>query len=101
MVQNPQTGASWRHWRQCGADIEFGFANVIEDLPTHCPPVVQLRLAVVHLGPVRVELGARFRKEFAGVSERNADALSYLTEAHRRSWQTDVGMNRYALFLDE
>jgi 5-methylthioadenosine/S-adenosylhomocysteine deaminase len=47
------------------------------------------------------ELGARFRTEFADVTERNADALSYLTEAHRRSWRADVGMNRYALFLDE
>jgi cytosine/adenosine deaminase-related metal-dependent hydrolase len=47
------------------------------------------------------ELGARFREEFADVTERNADALSCLTEAHRRSWRADVGMNRYALFLDE
>lgn len=47
------------------------------------------------------ELGTRFRNEFARVCERNAGVLPYLTEAHRRSWRTDVGMNRYVPPLDE
>ena len=35
------------------------------------------------------------QKDVAEVTARNDRMLKYLQEAHRRTWQDDVGLNRY------
>ena len=41
------------------------------------------------------ELMVQLRRDLEGVVERNHRMLPYLMEAHRRTWDTDIGLNRY------
>jgi len=40
------------------------------------------------------ELAPTFQRDFAEVQERISKLRPYLLEAHRRTWEQDVGMNR-------
>jgi guanine deaminase len=41
------------------------------------------------------ELMKELRKDIDAVVARNAKMMPYLMEAHRRTWDTDIGLNRY------
>ncbi|TAK88293.1 MAG: hypothetical protein EPO20_02370 [Betaproteobacteria bacterium] len=41
------------------------------------------------------ELMVQLRRDLQGVLDRNQRMLPYLMEAHRRTWQSDIGLNRY------
>jgi 5-methylthioadenosine/S-adenosylhomocysteine deaminase len=41
------------------------------------------------------ELMVQLRRDLEAVVERNQRMLPYLMEAHRRTWETDIGLNRY------
>lgn len=41
------------------------------------------------------ELMVQLRRDLDAVVERNQRMLPYLMEAHRRTWDTDIGLNRY------
>jgi cytosine/adenosine deaminase-related metal-dependent hydrolase len=41
------------------------------------------------------ELMVELRRDLEAVLERNGKMLPYLMEAHRRTWEIDVGVNRY------
>jgi cytosine/adenosine deaminase-related metal-dependent hydrolase len=41
------------------------------------------------------ELMKVLRKDIEAVVARNAAMMPYLMEAHRRTWATDIGLNRY------
>jgi guanine deaminase len=41
------------------------------------------------------ELMVQLRADLQAVMERNQKMLPYLLEAHRRTWQSDIGVNRY------
>lgn len=41
------------------------------------------------------ELMVQLRRDLDVIMERNKAMLPYLMEAHRRTWQSDIGLNRY------
>jgi hypothetical protein len=41
------------------------------------------------------ELMVQLRRDLEAVVARNERMLPYLMEAHRRTWDTDIGLNRY------
>lgn len=41
------------------------------------------------------ELMVALRRDLRAVMERNEKMLPYLMEAHRRTWETDIGLHRY------
>jgi 5-methylthioadenosine/S-adenosylhomocysteine deaminase len=41
------------------------------------------------------ELMVELRRDLDAVMERNRSMLPYLMEAHRRTWESDIGLNRY------
>jgi cytosine/adenosine deaminase-related metal-dependent hydrolase len=56
------------------------------------------RITSIDEAALREEVAAlmvQLRRDLKGVLERNEKMLPYLMEAHRRTWESDIGLNRY------